>query len=121
MNISQFKFFRDKRTPSFCYALVEYTTEHNSKSIANLKFAYEHEIENTDSIHLFNGTFTQFKNMVDNDPNLDWFHNRPLIHKIRFFSQGRRHYKAQTTINFYRRNLYRFKKRQELTIFYERL
>lgn len=98
---------------------VDYTTEYNGKSFTSLKFAEENQIAGNENVRIFNGTFLQFKNTIHENPDLDWFQNKPIIHQISFMSKGFNHRQSNCRIDYFRRSRYRFKKNQNMRIFYE--
>ena len=118
-SMRSFKFLSSKKITDYRIVSVDYTTEYNGKSFTALKFAEENQIEGNENVHIFNGTFLQFKSAIHENPDLDWYHNKPIIHQISFMSKGFNHRQSNRRIGYFRRSRYRFKKNQNMRIFYE--
>lgn len=98
---------------------VEYTMQHNSKNFTHLRFAERDQTENNPNIKEYRGKFLDFKRMVDNHERLNWFHNKPVIHLIAFYSERFNNCQRLGYLDFFKRNCFRFGKNQKIKVYYE--
>lgn len=116
--MKEFKFF-SKKVINYRSIGVEYTTEHNGKSYTRLKFAERDQTDDNPNIEIYHGTFLRFKRMIENHPVMDWYHRKPIIHLIAFYSDRFHNCQRLGYIEYFSYGLTRFGKNQKLKIMYE--